>query len=624
MGLPRIILSILETINSSADIKNLNTSQLQQLCEELREFEIANVAKTGGHLASNLGTIELTLAIHRVYNTEKDRLVFDVGHQSYTHKIITGRRDQFHTLRQYGGLSGFPKPFERDDDAFIAGHASDSVSVALGMARARTFLGDDYDVVALIGDGALTGGLAYEGLADAAASNEPLLIILNDNNMSISENVGGMARLLQALRIRPGYMNFKKWFRSVSKRTRVVYDLVHRFKEWLKARILPSNVFSELGLYYLGPVDGHNLIQLENAIRLARDLEKPVILHVKTKKGKGCTYAEAHPDKYHGVGSFDPSTGEILNTGVSFSDKAGEYLCQFAENNRRLTVITAAMSGGTGTECFAAKYPERFFDIGIAEGHAVSMAAGMAKQGLLPVFAVYSSFLQRGYDMLIHDVSLLGLHVVFCVDRSGLVGSDGETHQGVFDISYLSSVPGMTVLCPSSFQELHDMIGLALNSVNGPVAVRYPRGGEGRYKGSSMNPETILREGTDLTIACYGTMVNEALNAADLLEECGVRAEVIKIGIAFPNRYELCLQSVQKTGKLLVPEEVCEAGCVGSAILTAAAAEKVPVENCRLVNLGNGIVPHGTVEQLRRNNGLDAKSLYHTAAELCGRTSDVK
>ncbi len=624
MGLLRISLSLLENINSSADIKTLNTVQLQQLSEELREFEIQSIAKTGGHLASNLGTIELTLAIHRVYDTEKDRLVFDVGHQSYTHKIITGRRDIFHTLRQYGGISGFPKPYESDDDAFIAGHASNSVSVALGMARARTYLKADYDVVALIGDGALTGGLAYEGLADAAASNEPLLIILNDNNMSISENVGGMARLLQALRIKPGYTNFKKWFRSVSKRTRVVYDLVHRLKEWLKARILPSNVFSELGLYYLGPVDGHNIIQLENAIRLARDLEKPVLLHVKTKKGKGCPYAEAHPDKYHGVGKFDPVTGELFNPSVSFSDKAGEYLCRYAETNGRLTVITAAMTGGTGTECFAAKYPNRFYDIGIAEGHAVSMAAGMAKQGLTPVFAVYSSFLQRSFDMMIHDISLLKLHVVFCVDRAGLVGSDGETHHGVFDISYLGSVPGMTLFCPSSFQELNDMLGLALNSIGGPVAIRYPRGGEGRYTTSCLTAETVLREGKDLTIACYGTMVNEVLDAADLLQESGIHAEIIKIGIVFPNRYELCIESARKTGRLLVAEEVCGAGCIGSAILTAAAAAGRPIKNCRLVNLGSGIVTHGTVEQLRRKNGLDAGSLFRTAMELCGDTVAIQ
>ena len=437
-------MSILENINSSADIKKLDREQLPQLCDELRKFEIENIAKTGGHLSPNLGTVELTVAIHRVYDTEKDRLVFDVGHQSYTHKIITGRREQFGTLRQYGGLSGFPKPSESNDDAFIAGHASNSVSVALGMARARTLTGGDYDIVSVIGDGALTGGLSHEGLADAAASGEPVVIILNDNNMSISENVGGMAQVLQNMRIKPAYISFKQWLKGVSENIPGLYKAFHVIKEWLKSRLLPGNVFSEMGLYYLGPVDGHDLDKLETAIRLARDVRKTVVLHVLTKKGKGCAYAESHPDKYHGIGRFDPETGELAPTAVSFSDKAGEYLCQYAENDPRIVAITAAMAGGTGTECFASKFPERFFDVGIAEGHGVTMAAGMAKQGLVPVFAVYSSFLQRGFDMLIHDVSLLGLHTVFCVDRAGLVGNDGETHQGVFDVCYLSAVPGMT------------------------------------------------------------------------------------------------------------------------------------------------------------------------------------
>ena len=618
-GEQRNILSILESIRSSADIKKLNSEQLKTLCGELRAYEIESISRTGGHLASNLGTVELTLAIHRVYDSAKDRIVFDVGHQCYTHKIVTGRFEAFPTLRQYGGLSGFPKPHESDDDAFIAGHASNSVSVALGMARARTLLGEDYDVLALLGDGALTGGLAYEGLANAAASKEPMVIILNDNNMSISENVGGMARLLQTLRIKPGYINFKKWFRSVSRHTRWIYDFVHHTKEWLKARILPTNVFDEMGLYYLGPVDGHNLEQLENAVRLAKDMEKPVLLHVLTKKGKGCAYAEAHPDKYHGVGCYDPASGELAPVGVSFSDKLGEYLCRFAQGDKRIAVITAAMAGGTGTECFAAQYPERFFDTGIAEAHAVAMAAGMAKQGLVPVFAVYSSFLQRRYDMLIHDVSLLGLHVVLCVDRAGLVGSDGETHQGSFDISYLGSVPGMTVFCPASFRELHDMLDYAIHSVSGPVAVRYPRGGEGRYTDASLCAETVLRSGDDVTIACYGTMVNEALDAADRLAQDGVSAEIVKLGIAFPNSYEKLLASACRTGRLIVAEEVCQAGCVGAAILVRAAAKGGELPQVRLLNLGSGIVPQGTVAQLRRDCGIDALSIANAAEELCGR-----
>lgn len=611
-------MSILEKINSSADIKALSRAELPALCEELRRFEIESVARTGGHLASNLGTVELTVALHRVYDTTKDRLIFDVGHQSYTHKIITGRRDQFGTLRQRGGISGFPKPNEAPDDAFIAGHASTSVSAALGMAKARTLQGADYDVVAVIGDGALTGGLSYEGLCNAAASGEPLVIILNDNNMSISENVGGMARLLQAQRLKPGYTSFKKWFRNVSSRTRWIYDFTHRVKEWLKSRILPSNVFSDLGLHYLGPVDGHNLVQLENAIRLARDLRKPVLLHVLTVKGKGCPYAEAHPDKYHGVGPFDPVTGEVASAGVGFSDKLGEYLCEFAEQDRRIVAITAAMAGGTGTECFAAKYPERFFDVGIAEGHAVTMAAGMAKQGLVPVFAVYSSFLQRGFDMLIHDAALMGLHIVFCVDRAGLVGSDGETHQGLFDISYLGAVPSMAVLCPASFAELREMLRFAL-TLPGPVAVRYPRGGEGRYKDCDVHPETVLREGKDLTIVCYGTMVNEALDAADRLAMQGISAEIVKLGMVFPNSYEQCLASLKKTKKLLAPEEVCAAGCIGRRILDACAEKQLRLSAARLLNLGDGIIPHGTVEELRRDYGIDADAIVRSASELNGR-----
>ena len=610
-------MSILENINSSADIKKLDREQLPQLCDELRKFEIENIAKTGGHLSPNLGTVELTVAIHRVYDTEKDRLVFDVGHQSYTHKIITGRRGRFDTLRQYGGLSGFPKPSESNDDAFIAGHASNSVSVALGMARARTLTGGDYDIVSVIGDGALTGGLSHEGLADAAASGEPMVIILNDNNMSINENVGGMAQVLQNMRIKPAYISFKQWLRGLSENIPGLYKAIHNIKEWLKSRLLPGNVFSEMGLYYLGPVDGHDLDKLETAIRLARDVKKTVVLHVLTKKGKGCSYAESHPDKYHGIGRFDPETGELAPAAVSFSDKAGEYLCQYAENDPRIVAITAAMAGGTGTECFASKFPERFFDVGIAEGHGVTMAAGMAKQGLVPVFAVYSSFLQRGFDMLIHDVSLLGLHTVFCVDRAGLVGNDGETHQGVFDVCYLSAVPGMTILCPASFQELHDMLGYAIHEVTGPAAVRYPRGGEGRYTDSLMQAENVIREGADVTIVCYGTMINEVLNAADELQSRGISAEIIKLGMIAPNSFEQCIGSVRKTGRLLVAEEVCSVGCVGSALLAALSVAGVELKAAELLNLGSGIVRHGTVDELRRETGIDAAAIAAAGCEMC-------
>ncbi len=609
-------MSILERINSSNDIKKLPEEELEPLCQELRDYMISSISRTGGHLASNLGAVELTVALHRVYDTSRDRVVFDVGHQSYVHKIITGRRDSFCTLRQHGGLSGFPKPYESGDDAFIAGHASNSVSVALGMARARTLSHADYDVAAIIGDGALSGGLAYEGLANAAASGEPLVVILNDNNMSINENVGGTAHLLESLRVRPGYISFKRWYRDVFTKLPGLYKFNHAIKEWLKKRLLPGNVFSGMGMYYLGPVDGHDIGKLETVIRWARELRKPVLVHVVTKKGKGYKYAEEHPEKFHGVGRFDIETGELHDSGDCFSAKMGESLSRLADNDGRIIGITAAMSSGTGMDVFSAAHPDRFFDVGIAEGHAVSMAGGMAKQGMVPVFAVYSSFLQRGYDMLIHDVALQNLHVVFCVDRAGLVGSDGETHHGVFDVSYLSSVPDMTVLCPASYAELETMLRAAIYDINGSVAIRYPRGGEGKYTACNTAPETLLREGRDVTLVCYGIMTNEVLDAAERLAAEGISAEVIKLSMIKPPDFDLVMRSLRKTGKLLISEDVCEAGCVGSRILEEAAINEIHVRAAKLLNLGEGIVPHGTVAELLHDFGLDADGIVSAAMEM--------
>ena len=609
-------MSILERINSSNDIKKLPEEELAPLCQELRDYMISSISRTGGHLASNLGAVELTVALHRVYDTSRDRVVFDVGHQSYVHKIITGRRDSFCTLRQHGGLSGFPKPYESEDDAFIAGHASNSVSVALGMARARTLTHADYDVAAIIGDGALSGGLAYEGLANAAASGEPLVVILNDNNMSINENVGGTAHLLESLRVRPGYISFKRWYRDVFTKLPGLYKFNHAIKEWLKKRLLPGNVFSGMGMYYLGPVDGHDIGKLETVIRWARELRKPVLVHVVTKKGKGYKYAEEHPEKFHGVGRFDIETGELHDSGDCFSAKMGESFSRLADNDGRIIGITAAMSSGTGMDVFSAAHPDRFFDVGIAEGHAVSMAGGMAKQGMVPVFAVYSSFLQRGYDMLIHDVALQNLHVVFCVDRAGLVGSDGETHHGVFDVSYLSSVPDMTVLCPASYAELETMLRAAIYDINGSVAIRYPRGGEGKYTACNTAPETLLREGRDVTLVCYGIMTNEVLDAAERLAAEGISAEVIKLSMIKPPDFDLVMRSLRKTGKLLISEDVCEAGCVGSRILEEAAINEIHVRAAKLLNLGEGIVPHGTVAELLHDFGLDADGIVSAAMEM--------
>ena len=609
-------MSILETIHSSAEVKRLTQDQLNQLCIELREFIIQNVSKTGGHLSSNLGTVELTVALHRVYDSSVDRIVFDVGHQSYAHKIITGRREQFHTLRQYGGLSGFPKPYEAQDDAFIAGHASNSVSVALGMARARSLKKEKYDVVAVIGDGAMTGGLAYEGLTNAAASGEPMVIILNDNNMSISENVGGTVSMLQTMRARPGYINFKRWYRDVFSRLPALYRFNHKIKEWFKSRLLPDNMFSEMGLYYLGPVDGHDVARLETAIRYARDVGSPVLLHVLTKKGKGCSYTEKDPDVYHGVSAFNPDTGALPAASDCFSSAFGSALCDLAAQDDKIVAITAAMASGTGLDSFANKYPKRFFDVGIAEGHAVAMAAGMAKQGLRPVFAVYSSFLQRGYDMLIHDIGLQKLHAVIAVDRAGLVGNDGETHHGVFDVDYLSDVPGISIWCPASFDELRLMLRHAVEDETGPVAMRYPRGGEGRYRDASLEPEVLLREGGDLTMVCYGTIVNQMLDAADRLYAQGIRADLIKLSRITPNQFSLCMQSLVKTGRLLIAEDVCASGCVGERLLAQAELHGIQLKNARLLHLGNGIVTHGSVPELMKLCGIDADGIFDAAIQM--------
>ena len=613
-------MSILESISCSEDVKKLPEGSLEALCGEIRSFLIENISKTGGHLASNLGAVELTVALHRVYDSAKDRIVFDVGHQSYVHKILTGRREAFSTLRQYGGISGFPKPCEAVDDAFVAGHASNSVSVALGMAKARTLQGQAYSVAAVIGDGAMTGGLAYEGLTNAAASGEPMVVILNDNNMSIDPNVGGTASLLQRMRVRPGYFEFKRFYREAFSHAPGLYHFNHNVKEWVKSRVLPDNMLSALGMEYMGPVDGHDIRQLECVLRWAKEMQKPVLVHVLTKKGKGCPYAEAHPELYHGVGPFDPVTGEIQKSGASFSEVFGENLCAMAERDKKIVAITAAMASGTGLDQFARRFPGRFVDAGIAEGHAVAFAAGMAKQGMTPVFAVYSSFLQRGFDMMIHDVSLQGLHVVFGVDRAGIVGSDGETHHGIFDLSYLGTVPGMQILCPASFAELREQMEMAISEMQGPVALRYPRGGEGEYQTASREEEQLIREGSDVTIVCCGVMVNEALAAARILENRGISAEIVKINLITQKDYPVTLASLQKTGRLIAAEEVCAAGCLGSRILSQACEKRIPFQAARLLNLGKGIVAHGDRKLLMRDAGIDAESIASAAAELCEQT----
>lgn len=606
-------MGILEKINSPADLRGVPELDLPVLCGEIRQFLITSLAKTGGHLASNLGAVELTVALDRVYDPSSDRIVFDVGHQCYTHKMLTGRRDEFSGLRQFGGISGFPKPNESDCDAFMAGHASNSISVALGMARARTKLKENYDVVAVIGDGALTGGLAYEGLSNAGQSGEPIVVILNDNAMSINSNVGGMSRLLSRMRVKPQYFEFKRFYRGTVGKIKPIYNFFHRVKEDVKDAILPDNMFDDLGFYYLGPVDGHDVSALESAMVWACEMRVPVLLHVVTKKGKGYPFAELHPEKYHGVGQYNPQSGVLKKSSRSFSNVFGQTLCALARDDERITAITAAMESGTGLDDFASALPDRCYDVGIAEGHAISMAAGMAKQGLIPVAAIYSSFLQRAFDMLIHDVALQGLHVVFGVDRAGLVGEDGETHHGVFDIAYLSAVPGMTIWCPASFAEMHDMLRHAIYEENGPVALRYPRGGEGKYNKGGSDSSTVCREGADVTLVSYGTMINESLAAAELLSAEDISVEVIKLGRVMPLDAEPVLRSLERTCKLVVAEEVCDAGCVGRQLLAAASGMAI---KSRLINLGTGIVTQGGTAKLRELNSLDAEGIAQKIREL--------
>ena len=611
-------MKLLDTINSREDLLKIPPEEEAQLCAEIREYLVQCVSKNGGHLASNLGIVELTVAIEKEFDTRVDRLVFDVGHQCYVHKLLTGRREALLNMRSYSGIAGFPKPGESEADAFTAGHASSAVSVALGMARARTLNQEHYHVVALLGDGALTGGLAYEGLNDAGDSSEPLIVILNDNAMSITPNVGGIASYLNLIRTKPGYFKLKQIYRKFALHFpggMLVYRITHRLKESFKRHTLGINLFEEMGFQYMGPVSGHDITRLIYMLRRAKEMHCPVLLHVLTQKGRGYAPAENNPDVFHGVGKFDPETGEIAQSGPTFCDTFGDELCHLAASDPKICAITAAMRQGNSLDAFAEKYPTRFFDVGIAEGHAVSMAGGLAKQGMTPVVAIYSTFLQRAFDMIIQDVAILGLHVVFAVDRSGPVGQDGETHHGEFDVGYLRQVPGMTVLCPSNQAELRKMLSFALYSCTGPVAVRYPRGGDGAYTASG--GPALLREGRDLTLASYGVMINEALSAAALLQKQGLRAEVVKLDRICPLNMDPIRSSVQRTGALFVVEDCANRGCLAHEIFSGLAQEGVGAR-CFARNLGDRFIPHGSVQELYRLCGIDAQSLTDWITEALG------
>ena len=621
-------MSILENIRSNEDLVALNAEQRKELCAQLRQFLISSVSQTGGHVASNLGVVELTVAIETVYNTHKDRLVFDVGHQSYIHKMLTGRQADFAALRQFGGMAGFPKPSESDADAFVAGHASSSVSIALGMARARTLLGEDYDVVALMGDGAATGGIAYEGLNDAAVSGEPIVVILNDNALSIDKNVGGMAFHLRKLRSKKRYLGMKEHYREFLLKVpggRGLYRGTRRLKNRLRRMLIPSNIFENMGFTYLGPVDGHDTENLIDLLQIAKEMRRPVLLHVMTQKGKGYIHSEEHPKLFHGIGKFDPASGEPLKkAGATFSDSFGNAMVRIASDVPQLCAITAAMPGGTGLLEFKSKYPKRLFDVGIAEEHAMSMAGGLAKQGMIPVVALYSTFLQRAYDMILQDICMLGLHVIIAVDRAGLVGEDGETHHGINDVGFLRHAPGLTILTPASGVELADMLSWAVEEQDGPVAIRYPRGGDCGYSQSAWvnDPEirqkgavACHRRGENVTIITYGTMVNNAMGAADILQEKGINATVLRLMSVAPLPVEQILDYVSETEHIVVLEEA--SGNCGVA-QTLAWELNQRCKNVRLdrIDLGDGYVPHGSVNELYKQYGLDAKSVADYILEV--------
>ncbi len=619
---------ILEELEDSRDIKDLNNEELKELAEEIREFLMDKVSQTGGHLASNLGVVELTIALYCAFDLPKDKIIWDVGHQSYTHKILSGRRDQFDALRQYGGMSGFPKRRESPYDVFDTGHSSTSISAGVGMVRGRDLLGEDYAVISVIGDGALTGGMAYEALNDAATLKSNFIIVLNDNNMSIEENVGGISRYLNGLRSGEHYNNLKKHVSNCLGSIPIVGDrLVHKIsqtKNSIKQLIIPGMLFENMGVTYLGPIDGYDIKAMVKIFKEARKLDHAVLVHVITRKGKGYPPAEKQPERYHSVEPFDVATGEPLakKEHPSYTDVFSREMCRLAERNPDLVAVTAAMPEGTGLKAFEKRYPDRFFDVGIAEEHAVTSAAGMAAAGLKPVVAVYSSFLQRGFDQILHDVCIQNLPVVFAVDRAGLVGADGETHQGIFDLSYLSSIPNMTVLAPKNLWELQQDLDFAVESFNGPIAIRYPRGEAYRGLKNYRSPIVygkgeIIMQGSRVALLAVGSMVSTALHVRQNLEKDGIECTLANGRFIKPIDLEL-VDSLAAGHELVVTmEENVLQGGFGLAV-TAYIHEYYPGTKVLNIALPDTYIEHGNVSLLKENIGMDSQNAADRIRECLG------
>ena len=610
---------MLEKINGVEDVKKLDLKQKRELAEELRKYILETISANGGHLASNLGVVELTMALHLCFDLPKDKIIWDVGHQSYTHKILTGRKEGFGSLRQYGGLSGFPKANESDSDCFNTGHSSTSISAGLGLAAAREITGEDYHVISVIGDGSLTGGMAYEALNNASQIKKNFIIVLNDNNMSISENVGGMSTYLANFRTADAYRDLKANVMKSLQKMPVCGDKliesIRNTKSSIKQLLIPGMLFEEMGIITLGPVDGGNIKELIKIFNEAKRVDGPVLVHVMTKKGAGYEPAEKNPSRFHGAEPFDIETGKPLKKKekATYTDVISSVMCQLAEKEPKLVAITAAMADGTGLAKFAKEYPERFYDVGIAEQHGTTFAAGLAKAGLKPVFAVYSSFLQRAYDQVLHDVCIQNLPVVFAIDRAGLVGSDGETHQGIFDISFLSSIPNMTVMAPKNKRELADMMQYAV-AFPTPIAVRYPRGtaydGLKEFRAPiKLGKSETIAEGSGVALFALGSMVQTAEKVAEMLKEAGIEATVINARFAVPFDKEKVKELTQDHTLLVTMEENVTSGGFGEHVASYVNENDLDIK-VQVVAIPDAYVEHGNVDRLKEDIGIDAKSVY--------------
>ena len=608
---------VLDKVNNPNDLKQLNYKEKEELAQEIRKEIIEVVSENGGHLASNLGVVELTIALHSVFNMPKDKIIWDVGHQTYVHKILTGRKKLMNTLRKLDGIAGFPKSKESEYDSFETGHSSTSISAALGMAKARDIKNEKNDVIAVIGDGALTGGMALEALDDAGSSKTRLIVVLNDNEMSISKNVGGISRFLTKIRTKKFYRKSNNFIRKILEKTPgiglPIIKLARRIKYSLKQLMLPNMFFEDLGFKYLGPVDGHDIERVEWILELAKKEKEPVVVHIITKKGKGYKPAEEKPDRFHATSAFNIETGEKISKGKKdYSGVFGDKIVELAKENERIVTITAAMKDGTGLAKFKEEFPKRFFDVGIAEQHALCFAAGMAKEGFIPVVPIYSSFYQRGYDQVIHDICMQNLPVIMCVDRAGIVGNDGETHQGIFDLSFFNIVPNLTIMAPKDFKELEEMLEYAI-TLNSPVVIRYPRGSEEKEFDKNEKVEIgkaeVLKEGKDVTILAIGKMVARAFEIGNDLKEKDIDAEIINVRFLKPLDKEKILKSIEKTKKVITIEDNIVKGGLASTISELIVDNSLQDIKFKAFGYPDEFIKHGDVKELEKIYGLDRESI---------------